>query len=461
MTCRLNRPEEPPTRAGSRLDNLLSDERSLMDLLRVVTVDVHEAAGVEDALHRTITHICSHLGWPVGHAYMPAADDASLLLPTALWYLNDEVKFATFKAVTEASQFTPGIGLPGRVLASKQPVWVRNVTEDANFPRARLAKNLGVKAGFAFPVVVGAEVVAVLEFFSEAEHAEDGKFTATIGRIARQLGRIFERKHGQEMLSRERDFVAGVMDLVDGLIVVLDARGRIVRTNSAAEQALKSARGLREARFLWDLTPDPQASEQLKGLFEQLGSGGTKRQVEVSWTAADGARRVTAWSGAVLRGRDARARFVIMTGIDLTERKRAEEERARLQEEVIKAQDAALAKLSVPLIPIRDDVVVLPLIGPLEAGRVRRMSEALSLGVANRRTRIAIIDLTGVDEIDPQAMDALLAAVRVAGLLGARVVLTGIRPEVAHRLAERGADVGRCAVMSSLQSGIAFAMASR
>ncbi|WP_437587385.1 GAF domain-containing protein [Sorangium sp. So ce1000] len=432
-----------------------------MDLLRMVTVDVHEAAGVEEALHRTITHICSHLGWPVGHAYIPAADDPSLLLPTALWYLNDEVKFATFKAVTEATQFTTGIGLPGRVLASKQPVWVRNVTEDANFPRARLAKNLGVKAGFAFPVVVGADVVAVLEFFSEAEHGDDGKFTATVGRIARQLGRIFERKHGQEMLSRERDFMAGVMDLVDGLIVVLDARGCIVRTNSAAEQALGSARGLREARFLWDLAPDPQASAQLRGLFEQLASGGSKQQVEVPWTAADGDRRVTAWSGAVLRGRDERARFVIMTGIDLTERKRAEEERARLQQEVIEAQDAALARLSVPLIPLRDDVVVLPLIGPLEAGRVRRMIEALSRGITARRTRIAIIDLTGVDEIAPQAMESLIDAVRVAGLLGAQVVLTGIRPEVAHRLAERGTDMGRCTVKGSLQSGIAFAMARR
>ncbi|WP_437935675.1 STAS domain-containing protein [Sorangium sp. So ce341] len=440
---------------------MLTDERSLVELLRVVTVDVHEAASVEEALHRTIAHICDHLSWPVGHAYVPAADDPSLLLPTALWYLNDEVRFATFKAVTEATQFTPGVGLPGRVLASKQPVWVRNVTEDANFPRARLAKNLGVKAGFAFPVVVGAEVVAVLEFFSDAEYADDGKFTATIGRIARQLGRLFERKHAQEMLSRERDFMAGVMDLVDGLIVVLDARGRIVRMNSAAERALGSGRGRLEPSYLWELTPDPGASAQLKGLFEELGAGAPRKQVEVPWTARDGARRVTAWSGAVLRGKDEGFRFVIMTGIDLTERKRAEQERARLQEEVIQAQEAALAKLSMPLIPIGDDVVVLPLIGPLEAGRVRRVAEALSRGIAERRTRTAILDLTGVDALDPAAIEALIEVVRVVGLLGARAVLTGIRPEVAHRLAESGVDLGRLAVKSSLQSGIAFAMRGR
>ncbi|XXT17154.1 STAS domain-containing protein [Sorangium sp. So ce429] len=444
-----------------RLDNVLTDERSLVELLRVVTVDVHEAASVEEALHRTIAHICDHLSWPVGHAYVPAADDPSLLLPTALWYINDEVKFATFRAVTESMQFTSGVGLPGRVLASKQPAWVRNVTEDANFPRARLAKNLGVKAGFAFPVVVGADVVAVLEFFSDAEHGDDGTFTRTIGRIARQLGRLFERKHAQEMLSRERDFIAGVMDLVDGLIVVLDARGRIVRMNRAAERALGDALGFLERRYLWELTPDPEASAQLRGLFEELGAGAPRKQVEVPWTARDGARRVTAWSGAVLRGKDEGDRFAIMTGIDMTERRRAEEERARLQEEVIQAQDAALARLSMPLIPLGDDVVVLPLIGPLEAQRARRVVEVLSRGIAERRTRIAIIDLTGVDELDPRSVEALLEAVRVAGLLGARVVLTGIRPEVAGRLAAGGADVGRLSVKGSLQSGIAFAMGSR
>ncbi|WP_437731808.1 STAS domain-containing protein [Sorangium sp. So ce1335] len=439
----------------------MTDERSLVELLGVVTVDVHEAASIDEALHRTIAHICDHLSWPVGHAYVPAADDPSLLLPTALWYISDEVKFATFKAVTEATQFTSGVGLPGRVLASKQPAWVRNVTEDANFPRARLARNLGVKAGFAFPVMVGSDVVAVLEFFSDAEHGDDGTFTATIGRIARQLGRLFERKHAQEMLGRERDFITGVMDLVDGLIVVLDARGRIVRTNRAAERALGGGRGLLEPRFLWDLTPDPAASAQLRLLFEALGAGGPIRQVEVPSTARDGARRVTAWSGAVLGGKDEGARFFIMTGIDMTDRKRAEEERARLQEEVIQAQDAALARLSMPIIPLRDDVVVLPLIGPLEAQRARRMIEVLSRGIAERRTRTAIVDLTGVDGLDPEAVEALLDLVRVAGLLGARVVLTGIRPEVAGRLAASGADTRRLAVKSSLQSGIAFALGSR
>ncbi|MGK4000271.1 STAS domain-containing protein [Sorangium sp. So ce1024] len=449
------------TRARWRLDNGLTDERSLVELLRIVTVDVHEAASIEEALHRTIVHICEHLSWPVGHAYVPAVDDRTLLLPTALWYISDEVKFATFRAVTEATQFTSGVGLPGRVLASKQPAWIRNVTEDANFPRARLAKNLGVKTGFAFPVVVGSDVVAVLEFFSDAEHGDDGTFTATIGRIARQLGRLFERKHAQEMLSRERDFMAGVMDLVDGLIVVLDARGRIVRMNRAAERALCSAYGLLERRFLWDLAPDPAASAQLRGLFEELGAGASVRQVEIRWTAKDGEPRVTAWSGAVLRCKDDGGRFVIMTGIDMTERRRAEEERARLREEVIQAQDAALARLSMPLIPLRDDVVVLPLIGPLEAQRARRMIEVLSRGIAERRTRTAIVDLTGVDDLDPEAVEALIELVRVAGLLGARVVLTGIRPEVAGRLAASGADTRRLDVRSSLQSGIAFALATR
>lgn len=463
MSCRPQETSEPASQARIRLEDVLTDERSLVELLRVVTVDVHEANSVDEALHRTIANICAYVGWPVGHAYIPAQGNDSLLVPTALWHIRDEAKFAAFKRVTEVTQFMAGRGLPGRVFATKRPAWIRNVVEDPNFPRAKLAKNLGVKAGFAFPVMVGAEVVAVLEFFSDTEYEANDRFTETISRIAWQLGRVFERKRAQEMLSKERDFMAAVMDLVDGLIVVLDPEGRIVRMNGATELALGGAigGGGAEPRFLWDLTPDPEASARLKGLLKQLGAGASVQQVEVPWTAPDGTRWVTAWSGAVLRGPAGDIEHLIMTGIDLTERKRAEEERARLQEEVIRAQDAAIAKLSMPLIPISEDVVVLPLMGPLDAERVRRMIESVARGIGERRTRIVIVDMTGVDRMDTQASQALLEVVQVAALLGTRVVLTGIRPEVAQRLVAGGADMRRVAVRSSLQRGIAFAMEGR
>ena len=67
--------------------------------------------------------------------------------------------------------FASGVGLPGRVLASGRPSWIIDVTKDPNFPRATGATDIGIKASFGFPVLIGHEVVAVLEFFaSEASN---------------------------------------------------------------------------------------------------------------------------------------------------------------------------------------------------------------------------------------------------------------------------------------------------
>ncbi len=68
-------------------------------------------------------------------------------MPTKIWNLSDQAKFATFRQVTEVTRLAPNKGLPGRVLTSGKPLWVPNVTEDANFPRAKLAADVGVRAG--------------------------------------------------------------------------------------------------------------------------------------------------------------------------------------------------------------------------------------------------------------------------------------------------------------------------
>jgi rsbT co-antagonist protein RsbR len=144
---------------------------------------------------------------------------------------------------------------------------------------------------------------------------------------------------------------------------------------------------------------------------------------------------------------------------NITERKRAEEmlRQSISQEETIRAQEAALAELSTPLIPISDQVMVMPLIGAVDSRRAQQVLEALLEGVASSRALIAILDITGVPVVDTQVADALLRAAQAVKLLGAQVVLTGIRPEVAQTLVGLGADLSGIVTCGSLQTGIAYA----
>lgn len=148
---------------------------------------------------------------------------------------------------------------------------------------------------------------------------------------------------------------------------------------------------------------------------------------------------------------------------DITQRRRAEQEaeRSRAQERVIAAQRAVLSQLSTPLIPISGDVVVMPLIGTIDRERARQILGTLLAGVSESRARVAIVDITGIVDVDAEVADALLHAARAVKLLGAQVVLTGIRPAVAQTLVTLGLDPGAVVTRSTVQMGIAYALGER
>jgi rsbT co-antagonist protein RsbR len=147
--------------------------------------------------------------------------------------------------------------------------------------------------------------------------------------------------------------------------------------------------------------------------------------------------------------------------VDITDRKRAERALYRSKEETILAQRSALMKLSTPVIPISDQVIVMPLIGALDTARMQEIMSALLEELQRRRANIAILDVTGVPEIDAEATQGIVRAAQAVRLLGGQAVLTGIRPEVARRLVDLGSDLQAIVTRGTLQAGIAYAMHDR
>jgi serine phosphatase RsbU (regulator of sigma subunit)/PAS domain-containing protein len=185
-----------------RAEEALAEKTGFLRLTEVITRAANEATSSEGAMQITLKRVCDHTSWPVGHVY--AFDAASGdMAPTTLWHVPDKHKFETFRSITEASRFAPGIGLPGRVLGSRKPVWIADVTKDANFPRAALAKDIGVKSAFGFPVLVGKEVAAVLEFYSDQIVEPYEPLLEVMAQIGTQLGRTIEREHAKERMKSD------------------------------------------------------------------------------------------------------------------------------------------------------------------------------------------------------------------------------------------------------------------
>lgn len=143
---------------------------------------------------------------------------------------------------------------------------------------------------------------------------------------------------------------------------------------------------------------------------------------------------------------------------ELIERQRAEEERAQLQQQIIRVQASALAELSTPLIPLTNRIMVMPLIGTMDSQRAQQVLENLLQGVSETRAQVVIVDITGVSVVDTAVAGTLVRAAQAVRFLGAQTIITGIRPEVAQTLVGLGVDLTNVTTLGTLQSGIAYAL---
>ena len=144
--------------------------------------------------------------------------------------------------------------------------------------------------------------------------------------------------------------------------------------------------------------------------------------------------------------------------IDISDQKRAELERDRIREELIENQAAMLAEMSTPLIPISKDMVAMPLVGRVDRARAARVLDVLLHGISRARARFAILDITGVPELDAPVAQMLIQASRTARMLGAQVFISGIRPEAAAALTSLSEDLRDIPVCATLEHGIAMVL---
>lgn len=130
----------------------------------------------------------------------------------------------------------------------------------------------------------------------------------------------------------------------------------------------------------------------------------------------------------------------------------------RQSQEIIEAQRKALRELSTPIVPVSEEIIAMPLIGVIDTTRAQQVMEALLMAISRHQAEVVIIDITGVPVVDTGVANHILQTTRAANLLGSRVVLTGIAPEVAQTIVSLGVDLSGIVTRSNLQSGIEYAL---
>ena len=124
------------------------------------------------------------------------------------------------------------------------------------------------------------------------------------------------------------------------------------------------------------------------------------------------------------------------------------------RERVIRQQQSAIRELSTPVLKVREQLLILPIIGALDAGRARQLTEQLLKGIRDNRAKVVVIDITGVPSIDMTVANHMVQAVRASGLMGARVIITGLSADIAQTLVGLGVDLSMMQSVGDLQGGI-------
>jgi PAS domain S-box-containing protein len=317
---------------------VLYEERQKLGLLEETATSANQATSVREVMQATLDRVSAFTRWPVGHLYLPCdAGHNGLMISTDIWHIADARRFEEFRKLTESMDFPLGRGLPGRVAATGKAVWVTDIANDLNFPRAPVARRVGLRAGFAFPVLSGSEVVAVLEFFSEAVTEPNDGFLRIMSQIGTQLGRVVERKRSEQ--SNEQ--VALLLEFAVEAIYGIDTNGQC---NFCNRSCLRMMGYKNESDLLGknmhemihhtrpDGSPYPNTDCRIYRAFRQ--NQDTHVEDEVLWRADGTSFPAEYWSHPVLK--TGKTIGAVVTFVDITERIHA-------QRELVAAKDAAEA----------------------------------------------------------------------------------------------------------------------
>ncbi|MEH2173589.1 response regulator [Nostoc sp.] len=167
----------------------------------VTTRILAESTTINEAMPQILQGICESLGWDLSEFWM-VDGRANLLSLLNSWY-KISFEMQEFDILSRQLTFAPGIGLPGRVWASLEPVWIADVVKDRSFIRSQIAAEAQLHGAFGFPICSGKKIIGVITCFSHKIQQADPDLAKVMNLIGEQVGQFIERKQAEEQLQRQ------------------------------------------------------------------------------------------------------------------------------------------------------------------------------------------------------------------------------------------------------------------
>jgi len=250
-----------------------------------------------------------------------------------------------------------------------------------------------------------------------------------------------------------------VESVKDYAIVMVDPQGIVISWNEGA----KRIKGYTAEEIIGKhLSIFYTEEDKRTGKVEQELATATKegRFEDESWRVKKDGTRF--WANVVITALfrdDGSLRGFAKVTRDMTERKKTEEMMAQKASfEALSRRAQEILDISTPVVQVWEGIILAPIIGTLDSQRTQQLTEKILDGIVESRSTVALVDITGVPAVDTQTARHLIESSRAVRLLGADVILTGIRPAIAQTLVHLGIDLTGVTTRSSLSAGLRTAM---
>ena len=215
-----------------RTQKRFADTRDLQSLEHAVARILAETERPVEVYEAVLRAVGGSLGWELGAVWEAGADDGALRC-VSTWHAGAGAP--EFEALSERITLASGVGLPGQVHASAEPIWMVDAPTDANFPRAQAARSSGLHAAFGFPLRSPRGVVGVMEFFSREPREPDEQLLQTVRVLGSQVGQFVGRRRAEEEVRSSESRLRAMLEAALDAVVTMDQRGRVIGWNHAAE----------------------------------------------------------------------------------------------------------------------------------------------------------------------------------------------------------------------------------
>ena len=324
-----------------RTEEELKRKTALAQLLESLARAANEAATPEEAMKICLSRLCDFGNWTLGRVATTDQLGSDPGIPgDSVWQAADLPRHREF---IRASQNVRSLAARGQfiylVLRDKKPVWLPDITEAYGFVRRDAALADGLRAAFAFPMVVQGEVVAFLEFYADTPRPIEPDLVAASEMIAAQIARLIERSRAM----RRQTQLAVIVENSNDAIISCGLDRTIQTWNAAAERLFGYAAAEIIGRDAHTLVPDDQQAE-VNLRFARFKAGVSVPAYETVHLGKDGRRVAVSGTLSPIMDLSKNLKGISFIFRDISEHKRAEREHAQLAAIVESSNDAILMR---------------------------------------------------------------------------------------------------------------------